>query len=296
MKKITVFTPTYNRAYCLHQVYESLIRQSNQNFCWLIVDDGSNDNTKELVRCWNKDGKIEIIYIFQKNQGMHGAHNTAYANIETELNICIDSDDFLPNNAIALILEKWEAVKEDDSIAGIVGLDADKNRNIIGTAIPKELKRCTLSGLYQNHGVKGDKKLVYRTDIVKKYPPYPIFKGERFVPLDYLYLLIDQDYHLAPLNEVLIIVDYQLDGSTLNIFKQYRKNPRGFAFSRISRIQYGYTFKERFKNCIHLVSSLFLLKDISLVYNINKTLLLLSLPFGLALFFYIRIKTYENYE
>ncbi|MEZ7915736.1 MAG: glycosyltransferase family 2 protein [Polaribacter sp.] len=296
MKKITVFTPTYNRAYCLHQVYESLIRQSNQNFCWLIVDDGSNDNTKELVRCWNKDGKIEIIYIFQENQGMHGAHNTAYANIETELNICIDSDDFLPNNAIALILEKWEAVKEDDSIAGIVGLDADKNRNIIGTAIPKELKRCTLSGLYQNHGVKGDKKLVYRTDIVKKYPPYPIFKGERFVPLDYLYLLIDQDYHLAPLNEVLIIVDYQLDGSTLNIFKQYRKNPRGFAFSRISRIQYGYTFKERFKNCIHLVSSLFLLKDISLVYNINKTLLLLSLPFGLALFFYIRIKTYENYE
>ena len=296
MKKITVFTPTYNRAYCLHQVYESLIRQSNQNFCWLIVDDGSNDNTKELVRCWNKDGKIEIIYIFQKNQGMHGAHNTAYANIETELNICIDSDDFLPNNAIALILKKWEAVKEDDSIAGIVGLDADKNRNIIGTAIPKELKRCTLSGLYQNHGVKGDKKLVYRTDIVKKYPPYPIFKGERFVPLDYLYLLIDQDYHLAPLNEVLIIVDYQLDGSTLNIFKQYRKNPRGFAFSRISRIQYGYTFKERFKNCIHLVSSLFLLKDISLVYNINKTLLLLSLPFGLALFFYIRIKTYKNYE
>jgi|TARA_B110000259_G_scaffold86246_1_gene100516 glycosyltransferase involved in cell wall biosynthesis len=296
MKKITVFTPTYNRAYCLHQVYESLIRQSNQNFCWLIVDDGSNDNTKELVRCWNKDGKIEIIYIFQKNQGMHGAHNTAYANIETKLNICIDSDDFLPNNAIALILEKWEAVKEDDSIAGIVGLDADKNRNIIGTAIPKELKRCTLSGLYQNHGVKGDKKLVYRTDIVKKYPPYPIFKGERFVPLDYLYLLIDQDYHLAPLNEVLIIVDYQLDGSTLNIFKQYRKNPRGFAFSRISRIQYGYTFKERFKNCIHLVSSLFLLKDISLVYNINKTLLLLSLPFGLALFFYIRIKTYKNYE
>jgi hypothetical protein len=116
------------------------------------------------------------------------------------------------------------------------------------------------------------------------------------VPLDYLYLLIDQDYHLAPLNEVLIIVDYQLDGSTLNIFKQYRKNPRGFAFSRISRIQYGYTFKERFKNCIHLVSSLFLLKDISLVYNINKTLLLLSLPFGLALFFYIRIKTYKNYE
>ena len=296
MKKITVFTPTYNRAYCLHQVYESLIRQSNQNFCWLIVDDGSNDNTKELVRCWNKDGKIEIIYIFQENQGMHGAHNTAYANIETKLNICIDSDDFLPNNAIALILEKWEAVKEDDSIAGIVGLDADKNRNIIGTAIPKELKRCTLSGLYQNHGVKGDKKLVYRTDIVKKYPPYPIFKGERFVPLDYLYLLIDQDYHLAPLNEVLIIVDYQLDGSTLNIFKQYRKNPRGFAFSRIIRIQYGYTFKERFKNCIHLVSSLFLLKDISLVYNINKTLLLLSLPFGLALFFYIRIKTYKNYE
>lgn len=292
MKKITVFTPTYNRAYCLHQVYESLIRQSNQNFCWLIVDDGSNDNTKELVRCWNKDGKIEIIYIFQENQGMHGAHNTAYANIETELNICIDSDDFLPNNAIALILEKWEAVKEDDSIAGIVGLDADKNRNIIGTAIPKELKRCTLSGLYQNHGVKGDKKLVYRTDIVKKYPPYPIFKGERFVPLDYLYLLIDQDYHLAPLNEVLIIVDYQLDGSTLNIFKQYRKNPRGFAFSRISRIDYGSTFVEKLKNSIHLVSSTLFSRDFSDLFKTKHTLLVvLSIPLGMLLYGYVQYKT-----
>ena len=133
MKKITVFTPTYNRAYCLHQVYESLIRQSNQNFCWLIVDDGSNDNTKELVRCWNKDGKIEIIYIYQENQGMHGAHNTAYANIETELNICIDSDDFLPNNAIALILEKWEVVKEDDSIAGIADVAEDAETTILTT-------------------------------------------------------------------------------------------------------------------------------------------------------------------
>ena len=292
MKKITVFTPTFNRAYCLHQLYESLLRQTSSNFCWLVVDDGSTDNTKELVASWIAEDVIEIQYVFQENQGMHGAHNMAYSLIETELNVCIDSDDFMSNNAIELILKTWKTVLNKEDYAGIVGLDADLNNNIIGTKIPRDIASSTLYDLYNKYNVTGDKKLVLRTSVVKKYPKYPIFKGERFVPLGYLYQLIDQDYKLITLNEVLCIVEYREDGSSASIIQQYRKNPRGFAFSRKSRMLLATTFKDKFKNAIHYVSSSLFIKNKNfLKESPKKGSTLLAIPFGILLYFYIKIKT-----
>ncbi len=93
MKTLTIFTPAYNRAHTIGRTYESLCRQTSRDFEWLVVDDGSSDNTAELVRGWIAEADFPIRYIRQENQGMHGAHNTAYANIHTELNVCIDSDD-----------------------------------------------------------------------------------------------------------------------------------------------------------------------------------------------------------
>ena len=80
---LTVFTPTYNRAYTLPKLYKSLLAQTNKNFVWLLIDDGSTDSTKSLVQSWINKGQINIQYIYQKNQGMHGAHNTAYKSITT---------------------------------------------------------------------------------------------------------------------------------------------------------------------------------------------------------------------
>lgn len=292
MNEITVFTPTYNRAYCLVRLYESLINQTVKNFIWLIIDDGSADNTPELVDKWKEDGLIQIVYIYQKNQGMHAAHNTAYANITTEFNVCIDSDDFMPINAIEIILDSIESIRDNKEYAGIVGLDADLSQNIIGTKIPDHLLRVRLSDLYLKYKVKGDKKLVYKTDIVRKYPQYPIFDGEKFVPLGYLYQLIDQHFYLKPVNEILCIVEYLSDGSTKNILYQYRKNPRGFAFSRLHRIQLSHGLKDKFKNLIHLVSSCIFANDYSHLSRIkNKILLLLAFPLGLILNIYIRVNT-----
>lgn len=290
MKSLTVFTPSYNRAYLLPQLYKSLCNQSNQDFVWLIVDDGSTDSTKSIVTSWQQENKIQIEYIFQANQGMHGAHNTAYANIITEFNVCIDSDDFMPDDAVAFILQECENL--EGKFAGILGLDANKEGEIIGTAIPETLTAVKLNELYSLHHVKGDKKIVYRTEIVKKYPKYPLYENERFVPLDYLYILIDQDYYLKPINQVLCIVEYQLDGSSMNILKQYRNHPNGFAFSRISRIKYGSTLKERFKNAIHLVSSAIFAKKTSLLFKTDKPILVfIALPMGILLNLYVRYKT-----
>ena len=130
--KLTIFTPTYNRSHTLSRTYESLLAQDCKDFIWLIVDDGSTDDTKSLVEKWmSVDNGFEIQYIYKKNGGMHTAHNTAYENIKTELNVCIDSDDCMAENAVDLILKKWDKVC-DKGYAGLIGLDATFDGNIIG--------------------------------------------------------------------------------------------------------------------------------------------------------------------
>lgn len=255
MPILTVFTPTYNRAHTLPRTYASLQKQDCKDFIWLIVNDGSTDNTAELVKTWQQqENGFEIRYIYKKNGGMHTAHNVAYENIDTELNVCIDSDDELADGAVRKILEKWEKVK-NQGYAGIVGLDADMNTGkIIGTDFGSVLTETTLTGFYARGGT-GDKKLVYRTDIMNQYPPYPVFEGEKYVALAYKYRLIDQKFKLAVLNDVLCNVEYQQDGSSLNMYRQYIQNPRGFAFWRKVCMQYPESKKRMVLDCIHYCSS-----------------------------------------
>ncbi len=291
MEKITVFTPAYNRAHTLNRTYESLVKQNCKEFKWLIVDDGSSDHTKELVLEWQKkDNGFDIQYIYKKNGGMHTAHNVAYENIDTELNVCIDSDDMLAENAISKILAKWERVK-DKGYAGIIGLDADFSGNIIGIGFPSGMEETTLVGYYANGGT-GDKKLVYRTDVINQYPPYPVFEGEKYVALGYKYRLIDQKYKLAVLNDVLCNVEYQLDGSSNSMLKQYIRNPKGFAFWRKVCMQYPESEKRVFKDCIHYVSSSLLSKNKHFIKESpRKWKTILAIPGGIILTLYIKWKT-----
>ena len=217
---LTIFTPSYNRAYTLHKCYESLKKQTSKDFRWLIIDDGSTDNTKELVDSWIDENIIEIKYHYQNNQGMHGAHNTAYELIDTELNVCIDSDDYMPNDAVEKIINFWNKNKRDD-LAGIIALDAYESGEVIGEKFPDIMKETTLFEVNNIHKISGDKKLVYRTELTKEYP-YPLFEGERYVGLAYKYYKLDEKNKLATLNEVLCIVEYLEDGSSMNMLHQYR--------------------------------------------------------------------------
>lgn len=290
MKKITVFTSTFNRAYCLHQLYESLIRQTNKDFIWLIIDDGSTDNTILLVNEWIENGHFEIKYVYKENEGMHTGYNMAYELIETELNVCIDSDDFMTDDAIEKILKFWKE-KGNPNFAGIVALDATKDGKILGKKFPENLTSSTLEDLYHKHKISGDKKLVYNTSIVKNYPKHPVFKGEKFVPLGTLYLQIDKDFELLCLHEVVCIVEYMEDGSTKNIFNQYVINPEGFRYSRLIEIKYSNFFKVRFKGLIHYISSSIFMND----YNFFKSgsnylLTVIAIPLGILLNYYIRFR------
>lgn len=292
MPFLTVFTPAYNRGHTLPRTFESLVGQSCKDFVWLIVDDGSTDNTRELVEEWKRhDWGFEIRYIRKENGGMHTAHNTAYANIDTELNVCIDSDDMLAADAVRLILEKWNAVK-DRGYAGLIGLDADMNTGkVIGKGFPEGLTECTLTGYYAAGGA-GDKKLVYRTDVVNRYPEYPVFEGEKYVALAYKYRLIDQDYQLAVMDAVLCEVEYQADGSSMNMLRQYVRNPKGFAFWRCVCMKYPASKKRLFGDCIHYVSSSVFAGNRSFIRESpQKLLTIAAIPFGIALSIFIRYKT-----
>ena len=294
-KTLTVFTPAYNRAYTIHKCYESLRRQTLKDFVWLVVDDGSTDNTAELIKQWQTvpDNGFEIKYVYKENGGMHTAHNVAYANIRTELNTCIDSDDMLADGAVEKILNKWAEVK-DEGYAGIVGLDADFEGKIIGKDFPADMMETTLSGYYAAGGA-GDKKLVYRTDIINAYPEYPVFEGEKYVSLAYKYLLIDQDYKLCILNDVLCNVEYQADGSSNNMFRQYLKNPKGFAFWRVVKMQYPESTKRLIMDCIHYCSSSQIAGDRDYIRKSPRKLLtVLCTPAGWALTAWIRRKAGKN--
>lgn len=287
-KLITVFTPTFNRAYTLSKCYESLKRQTKKDFHWLIIDDGSSDDTRELVKHWIKENNdFTIEYIYQENQGMHGAHNTAYANIKTELNVCIDSDDYLTDYAIETIISFWEK-NRDIGLAGIVALDGFSETKVLGDKFPTDVDKLTYWDIYHKYHLKGDKKLIYRTDLIRENP-YPRFEGEKYVGLAYKYAKLDADYQLAVLNEIVCIVEYMEDGSSRNMLRQYRSNPMGFKFIRIENMKNPRaTTKFKFKTCIHYVSSCLLLKEKNFIMNSPlKGLTLLAFPFGYALYRYI---------
>lgn len=293
MAKITVFTPAYNRGYIIEKCYKSMCNQTCKDFVWLVVDDGSTDNTADLVKEWQKtDNGFEIKYVYKKNGGMHTAHNTAYENIDTELNVCIDSDDSMPNDAVEKILAFWEA-NGSDEYAGIIALDVfEHNSEIIGTPLPNK-KSTTLLDYYSNGGL-GDKKLIYRTDIINSTPPYPEFDDEKYVGLVYKYHIVDENYELLIMSEPVCIVDYQDDGSSHSMWKQYYNNPKGFAFFRKSEMKYQRGLN-LFKTCIHYVSSSIISKDKQFISKSPKKLFTcIAVPFGVFLAILTKYKVKKN--
>ncbi|MFW2137261.1 glycosyltransferase family A protein [Chryseobacterium sp. TY4] len=298
---ITIFTPTYNRAHLLPRLYDSLCRQTVSNFVWLIADDGSKDNTKELVEKWQQEDKINISYYFKENGGMHTGHNLAIPNIKTELCTCIDSDDYLLDNSVETILTVFEKYNlyDNEGIGGIVGLNVSMQSNVIGASFPDYIQYGRYQDVSRKFRAFGDKKVVFKTKYLQELPLYPQFLGEKFVPL-YHPIMIDEKRSFLCINENLCVVEYQEDGSTLNIFKQYLKNPQGFRHARGIEMIYYTSLKSKFKSSVHLISSNFILKEFPLKGSPNYLLSLFTLPFGLFWYLYIitrkeKLRDISNY-
>lgn len=229
MKKITVFTPTYNRCDTLGLLYRSLVTQSDQNFCWLIVDDGSGDDTRQFVDKWIKEEKIEIKYIYQQNKGKMQAHNLGVSLVTTELFVCVDSDDWLAKDAIKIINRKWDEIdlEERKRVAGFIAYGGINENTVIGNKFPNKVVKESLSGLYEM-GFYGDTTLIFRTKVISAFPFLQI-KNEKFITEAYVYNQIDQIYQYILLPEILTICEYRNDGYTNNGMKLVLENPGGWA-------------------------------------------------------------------
>ncbi len=298
MPQLTVFTPTYNRAHTLARCYESLKKQTKKDFVWLIVDDGSTDATEELYKEWTKEDRgFDINYLYQDNSGMHSAHNLAYENISTELNVCIDSDDYMPLDAVEKILKFWNEQKDKEDVAGFMALDAFKNGTIIGNKFPACIKKATHYDYYYKYGLKGDKKFILRTDLSKLYP-YPVFEGEKYVNLASKYSLLDLSYRFLNLNEIVCVVEYLADGSSKNMFRQYVENPKGFAYSRKLCMSLPFaSLSFKYRQALHYISSCLIIKDKNWLKNSPKKLIcLLALVPGSIWFVYIKYRFWKDYK
>ena len=289
MPTLTVFTSTYYRAYCLSKCYESLLRQTNKDFEWLVVDDGSTDNTKELVESWRQEKKIDIRYIYKTNGGMHTGYNTAYDNIFTELAISIDSDDYMTDDAVEKILSFWEKNKAPQ-YAGIVGLDIFPNGDVIGTELPDQ-KSCKIYDLYNRLGVKGDKKQIYRPELIRPFKS-PEYDGEKLFATCYKYFMVDLNYEMLILNEPLCVVEYMPDGFTKNIVKSYKNNLNNYIFYRKFIMSYpNATKKHKYRFAIHYVAECLLAKKKHIIKESpKKVMTLFAFPLGIILYLYLKIK------
>lgn len=251
MKRLTVITTTYNRAYCLDRLYESLLEQSCQDFVWLIMDDGSTDNTKQKVDGWIQEDRISIEYHYKENGGMHTARNAAYALVHTELNTIIDSDDWMAPEAVKNILSFWDENK-DDRFAGMITLNRDPDGTVIGTDMPSGVKECSYADFWIKYHMKGDKKLVYRSELTKRYP-YPEYEHEKFYPASSKFYLIDQDYDMLLCDFTTCIVNYNDDSMTRDKYAQYKTCPLGFMHYRRVMLKIDPGLKNKIRHMLHYI-------------------------------------------
>lgn len=226
---VSIITPTYNRGYILSQCYESLKKQTCKDFEWIIVDDGSTDNTEQVVKSFIEENNVCLSYIRQENGGKHRAHNTAVKEAKGTLTVCVDSDDALAPNAIERIVYEWSNVKIKDNVIGILALRGDfKSHKPICSKIPERLSYCTMSDLRDLYGFKGDTVLFFKTDLLKNNL-FKEFPGEKFLSENHLYCDLDTKGKMLLLDEVLYYCHYLPDGLTAKYHKLLKNNPKGSA-------------------------------------------------------------------
>lgn len=222
---VTIFTPTYNRAYLLPKLYESLVKQKLYNFEWLIVDDGSTDNTRDLVNNWINNSSFKIKYIFQENQGKHIAINAAVKVANTELFFIVDSDDFLLENATEIIASKYKKIINEKEIAGIASSRGKINSEEKFTNDIKSDIICYTSKINYKYKIIGEFAFVYKLAIFKQFP-YPQFEGEKFCKESLVYKKIAQKYKMLFIPEVIYKGEYREDGLSANYWDLMLNNPK----------------------------------------------------------------------
>ena len=244
---ITVFTPAYNRAYKLSELYESLCRQTYRDFEWLVVDDGSTDETKDLLRRFEADGRVVLRHVRQENGGKHRAINRGVRLAQGEWFFIVDSDDSLPPDSLELVAHYADQIADDPAFAGVSGSKCYPDGRKVGGEVVYDVLDTDAVSFRERLHVRGDMAEVWRTDVLRQYP-FPEFPGEKFVSEGIVWSEIARHYKLRYFNRGIYTCDYLPDGLTRNIRRHYRQSPRGAAllYGRMMRDgRYGWKSRVR---------------------------------------------------
>jgi len=215
----TVFTPTFNRSRTLHRVRNSLTCQSFRDFEWLIVDDGSSDNTAELVESWQDDSDFPIRYLRQENQGKHIAVNRGVENARGELFLILDSDDTCVPDALERFIHHWNAIPADirETFSGVTCLCQDERGNIVGDTFPENVWDADYQTLVYKHRIRGEKWGFHTTAVMRAFP-FPEVDKRIYVGESYVWRRIGRQYKQRHINEALRI--YHQDETAGQITKR----------------------------------------------------------------------------
>lgn len=237
---LTIFTPTYNRAERLHRVYESLLAQSNRDFEWLVVDDGSDDSTEQVVYEFTKQNAIDIRYIKKENGGKHTAHNLALKLARGEYFFCVDSDDWLAEDAIEEILH----FVRDREARFVLAYKKDEKGKLLSSVFPEDIAQADLFKLNHEYHCNGEFSIILRTDFARQFP-FPVFEGESFITEAVIYDRMSMTENVYLLPKVITVCEYQANGLSNNLNRIMKNNPAGYCLYFVQRIDLQPTLLRR---------------------------------------------------
>ncbi len=250
---ITILTPVYNRASLLPRLFNSLLRQTFKDFEWIVVDDGSTDNTRQVLadlkeRC---SDAFPMTCLYKDNGGKHMAINMGVARARGELFFIADSDDMLPADSLAIVAEEWRLVSGAPNFGGLAGLDmAMDSHKVMGSGLPSERLDATTIDIRHHYHVTGDMKEVFRTEVLREFP-FPEFQGERFCPEQLVWFRIARHYKLRYVNKPIYIAEYQPDGITAGITQARMKSPSASMLTYAELTECPVPLKVRIKAAIN---------------------------------------------
>ena len=247
---ITVFTPTYNRAHLLQRVYESLRKQTFHDFEWVIVDDGSTDNTEDIVKTLFDNQYFSIRYFKQENGGKHTAINRGLKEAAGDLFLILDSDDSLPADSLKTIAEYFKQVRNDDSFGGVCGYMAHHDCKIIGHGCDEDVLDTNSIDLRYKHNVVGDMCEVFRTSVLREFP-FPEIEGEKFCPEALVWNRIATKYKLRVFKHVIYYRDYLDGGLTDKIVKIRMNSPIASMMTYSEMTRYDIPLKQKIRAAIN---------------------------------------------
>ena len=286
---LTIITPTFNRGYIIEKPYESLKRQTDKTFVWLIVDDGSTDDTEEKVKVFQHDAPFEINYIKQANGGKHRALNTGIRIIDTVLTLILDSDDELKPDAVEVINYYWKKVSNNTDIAYMSFLREYPDGRIIGDKYPKDEMISDHITLCMNGNIGGDKSEAYRSQILKENP-FPEIEGEHFLSEGVIWNRIGKKNLVFYINRPIYVTEYLEDGLTHSSMKLRLKNPIGAMMFADECQSSEYNVKNRIKYAI-LFDLFYISARNQKKTNFAATFSFLKLiVFPVSVFYYIKLK------